>query len=598
MASITNITLENIKGFGTTNNSFDLEIFSNKFNILVAPNGFGKSSITTAFDSLTSSKLELNKQDFHQENDSLPISLSIKEEGQVYVANATKNEISDEFKVYCVRNRLYAKAVGKNFGKFTSTTGHLAIDDITIVNSVPTKTVIPYVIKDIKNAFGNNAKILPNINQDVFQNNIFLSQIDDLYYSLERFSAKTRQDMINRVVDTINQLLGTSVNVLSQIQDNIFDEISGDKYYSNIRKYITHHFIGLDEKDIFLRFYQLEWIYRNHKSAFKKSAQRANFELFKARFDSNINLLGSTWKNIHTQESKSKLVVEFPKADNISYGQRDALTLCIELLTIKSSIRLGEKCIIIIDEVFDYLDDVNLTATQYYLSEIVNEMGKRCTIYPIIMTHLSPEYFRNFVFSPKKMKVIYLKEGQARPLEPMKKLLVKREDKTIAEDIRNDIAHCLLHYSPSLINRRNDFRSLGLRELWGESTFFLDFLIGETNSYLSGSSDFDPYAVSTAVRIRIEKLVYDELTEPIDKEEFINAHMTKNKLNYAETVLNKEFPDIYHILGIIYNDSQHLHSMSSEKPVVYRLNSQTIQGMIKKIFSYSSTTPITLAHIH
>lgn len=290
--------------------------------------------------------------------------------------------------------------------------------------------------------------------------------------------------------------------------------------------------------------------------------------------------------------------MHFPKADNISYGQRDALTLCIELLAIKSSIRSGEKCIIVIDEVFDYLNDVNLTATQYYLSEMVNEVGGSCTIYPIIMTHLSPEYFRGYVFKSKKMEIIYLKEGQARPLPAMKKLLVKREDKTIAEDIRSDIAHYLLHYSPNLINRRNDFRTLGLKELWGEATNFLTFLTDETNSYLSGSSDFDPYAVSTAVRIRIEKLVCDELTDPINKEEFINTNKTKNKLNYAETVLNKEFPDIYYMLGIIYNDSQHLHSMSSEIPVVYRLNSLTIQGMIKKIFSYSSTTPVTLAHIH
>lgn len=49
---ITNIKIENIKGFGTANNSFDIEIKPQKVNILVAPNGFGKSSITVAFSSL------------------------------------------------------------------------------------------------------------------------------------------------------------------------------------------------------------------------------------------------------------------------------------------------------------------------------------------------------------------------------------------------------------------------------------------------------------------------------------------------------------------------------------------------------------------
>ena len=49
---ITNITIDNIKGFGTENNSIDVIIKPKKVNILVAPNGFGKSSITTAFNLL------------------------------------------------------------------------------------------------------------------------------------------------------------------------------------------------------------------------------------------------------------------------------------------------------------------------------------------------------------------------------------------------------------------------------------------------------------------------------------------------------------------------------------------------------------------
>lgn len=598
MSRITNVTLKNIKGFGMTNNSFDLEMFSNKFNIIVAPNGFGKSSITTAFNSLTSKKIELVKQDYHQENDSLPISLSIKEEEQVYVADTTKNEISDNFRVFCVRNRLYAKAVGRNFGKFTSTTGHLAIDDITIVNSIPKKTIIPYVIKDIKNDFGKNAKILPNINQDVFQNHAFLYQIDNFYYNLDRFSAKRRQDMIKRVVDSINRLSGTSKNILSRIQDNIFDKINADIHYTKIHDYIVLHYVGLEEKNIFLIFYQLEWMYRKHKSLFKQSVQRAGYEVYKHRFDSNINLLGSTWKNIHTQESKGKLVVKFPKADNISYGQRDALTLCIELLAIKSSIRLGEKCIIVVDEVFDYLDDVNLTATQYYLSEIINEMGKSCTIYPIIMTHLSPEYFRNFVFSPKKMKVIYLKEGQAQMNPDMNKLLLIRSNRDIDESLRNDIAHFLLHFSTGEINRENDFDSQGLPKSWGKDTVFLEFIVSQINEYFLGTNLFDPYAVCTAVRLRIEKIIYDKLPDADSKADFVNEYTTKNKLIYAENLLDEPVSDVFYMLGIIYNDALHLNAYSSAKPVVNRLDSLIIQDMIKKIFSYSPTNPITLAHIH
>ena len=49
MSEITNITIKNIKGFMNNDNSFDVHIIPNKVNLLVAPNGFGKSSIAKGF---------------------------------------------------------------------------------------------------------------------------------------------------------------------------------------------------------------------------------------------------------------------------------------------------------------------------------------------------------------------------------------------------------------------------------------------------------------------------------------------------------------------------------------------------------------------
>ena len=53
---IKKICIENVKGFGIRK-CFDLNIYPNKPNILVAPNGFGKSSLTTAFNSLNNNKI-------------------------------------------------------------------------------------------------------------------------------------------------------------------------------------------------------------------------------------------------------------------------------------------------------------------------------------------------------------------------------------------------------------------------------------------------------------------------------------------------------------------------------------------------------------
>lgn len=106
VSKITNITVTNIKGFGTTNNSCDIDILSNKINILVAPKEFGKNSITTAFSSLKSGKLELAKDDHHKGDDRLTASLSLTEEGHTYTATKSQNQISKNVKVFCVRNRL------------------------------------------------------------------------------------------------------------------------------------------------------------------------------------------------------------------------------------------------------------------------------------------------------------------------------------------------------------------------------------------------------------------------------------------------------------------------------------------------------------
>ena len=69
-----------------------------------------------------------------------------------------------------------------------------------------------------------------------------------------------------------------------------------------------------------------------------------------------------------------------------------------------------EANILIIDEIFDYLDDANLTAAQYYITSFIKEFADdQKRIYPIILTHLNPYYFKNFAFS--KQKVYYLNKS-------------------------------------------------------------------------------------------------------------------------------------------------------------------------------------------
>ena len=592
MGTITNIKITNIKGFGTTNNSHNIEIKSGRINILVAPNGFGKSSITAAFDSLKTRKIELDKRNWHKGNETLDPILSIVEEGNTYVANKTKNTISSSFKVFCIKNHLNAKAISKNMGGYVTTTGHLSIDDIEVIKTIPNPSSNPYSISDIKRSFGCNGKVLNDISRQVINNDGFLSGIDSLYTNLDKFSTSGRQKIITDIIDVINSLKGTGIGIKASFNPSTLDTIKHEENYTPIVQYITSFFPSLSELDQFLYFYQIQLLYSKSKTVFKNTVNRSKYNLFKDSFNKNIILLGETWKGISAKEEGRSLIVKFPQATEISYGQRDLLTLCINLQVIKSKIRSGDKCIIVIDEVFDYLDSANMTATQYYLSEAINKLKRECTIYPIIMTHLSPEYFSNYAFSRKKMNIQYLMNYSVRTSENMRKLLIKRMESSI----KNEVSQHLFHFSTGEINKRAEFRTLSLAEMWGEGLNFLQYITDETNKYLQGDEIFEPYAVCLSLRIRIEKLVYESL-ENHHRQGFLDVDSgTKPKLEYAESILG-ELPDIYFMLGIIYNDAAHITENTTEKPAIYRLNHTIIKEMIQKIFSFSST-PIDLSYIH
>lgn len=64
---IKTIEITNVKGI--SNKTFVLDLLPNKPNLLVAPNGFGKSSFSIGFDSLKRVKIELDTKHYHQDND-------------------------------------------------------------------------------------------------------------------------------------------------------------------------------------------------------------------------------------------------------------------------------------------------------------------------------------------------------------------------------------------------------------------------------------------------------------------------------------------------------------------------------------------------
>jgi energy-coupling factor transporter ATP-binding protein EcfA2 len=162
--TITRIKVENVKGASTL--EINQQILPNKPSLMVAPNGFGKSSIATAFASLVPSKLKLDKDFFHKSNENLKPKLTLeiqRADGSIetLVADENGNTISSSIDVFVINSRLEAKATKRNMGGFTSASASLQINEIVLVDKIPERVNFSYKATDARREFGANGKPFP-----------------------------------------------------------------------------------------------------------------------------------------------------------------------------------------------------------------------------------------------------------------------------------------------------------------------------------------------------------------------------------------------------------------------------------------------------
>ena len=158
--------------------------------------------------------------------------------------------------------------------------------------------------------------------------------------------------------------------------------------------------------------------------------------------------MDTTGRNIVAQETDNKVVVEYPLADSISNGQRDLLSFYCRLKKFYRSVNETKNYLLVIDEVFDYLDDANYIAAQYFLSKFMKE--SKANIFVVLFTHLDPAHFRSAVFSEKVLNVLYLSDISAKATPQMTSFLALRQklDKNNAADtvLYNNISAYFLHH--------------------------------------------------------------------------------------------------------------------------------------------------------
>ena len=570
---IQSITIENIKGI--KNQTFNLDIISNKPSVLVAPNGFGKSSLAIAFNSLNNNRINLDKDYYHEDNSSFTpkISLSFVKNRNLTTLEAdnSKNDIFKEFSCFVINSQLYARGIGSRFGTATAT---MNIEDIVLVDKIPEKAFLNYKYNTFKTLFGINSKILPNIGY-LLSNKMLIISLFEKRNFFDNISTRT-QNAINTFINKIKTLPSnkTKDEILIHIGNNL-SELRNITCLKCIADIIKNY--GTNEVSCYLSAIQFIWLYNNDKNGFKKVYEYYCYQVKKEKIEGILSTFNSTWKNIKAKEERNQLVVKFPPAKDISNGQRDVLSFISMLFKAREKLTKSSN-ILIIDEVFDYLDDANLVAVQYYITKFIDEMKKEGkNIYPLILTHLDPSNFEIFAF--KGLKIYYLNKQQAQTSIHFENLLKNRNK----DSIKDDVSKYLLHYHTEKINKRDDFRSLGLKETWGEGNNFKNYINEEVEKYLK-DEDYDPFAVCCAVRVKIEENVYNWLNKEEDKVLFLGTHETRKKLNFAESK-GVPSPEIYYLLGIIYNKGMHWEEdKDNVTPIVNALTNLAIKQMIKEVF--------------
>lgn len=576
---IQKIEIHNVKGIEHL--EINQDVFPNRPNIFVAPNGFGKTSIATAFKSLKPTKIELQPEDFYSEDSTKNPSIVITQsDGTVLCADKDKNEISSNFAVYVVNSQLKPKATVQKWGNFATGSASLDIEPTILVKKIPQNVPFKYSHSEEKRLFGCNGKILMNIS--TIYGNLDYIKIVEKDVDFGSFTGKRFQAAIDGIKSWINLQKGTSESI-KQLAERDETLVINHSDFNQLKDNIKNVLSLESDVDASLCALQYLNVRLSMRGDFKKAVSFLNYKTKRDLIDKTLEEINPVKARfpIHTSINGNSLVVKWPKANQISSGQRDIMVFVAKLL--ECSFCESGNCIVIIDEFFDYLDDANVVVFQYYISTLIEryKQEKRLII-PILLTHLDPSYLKHFCFDDKRLNVCYLKDSQAKIGKMLKALVDNRENDLIKQDVDS----YYLHFHPNIeaVDITENFQSLGINKDWGKTSVFIKKIHREGRKYwYEDLPDYDSLAVCLSIRIRIEEIVFYKIDDEDRRIKFINTHTTREKLQYARSI-GVTVPETYFLLGIIYNHPLHEIDENTAKSLSLKLENLQIKEMIQSLW--------------
>ncbi|MDX2469243.1 MAG: hypothetical protein QNL04_01565 [SAR324 cluster bacterium] len=584
--SINNLKIENVRGLDRL--IISSKILKNRPNILVAPNGFGKTSIATAFKCAadqTSIKLEDEERHDHDNNKKATIELELEENGSLSILSATEqarsNDIRKHFDIHVVSDLRKLKATTQWLpGGHGKPKAKMVIDPIVICKKV-NRANSPYKISESRRTFGQHKKVLPNIEVSLFQSHDFVMRSPECWQYIDELIKTRKWNQIENVRNQLSNYSGSTDDGLLHIAtavNDLFDNLQEAKELLSIIEATTK----LCGVEAFLSFWQMLTLARNSRDALNNHLEWLRYSEIKQSLKDGLNDLNTSWKTPSLKETKGNLVVVMPDPTHISNGQRDVLLL-LSLLHIARYNLVKSRAILIVDEVFDYLDDANLTVAQYYISQLIEDYKRQGrSIYTIILTHLNPTFFRNYVFS--NQNTIYLENGTAYDsIDAMKKLIGARSQDGYDEALKKNISKYLVHYYSGDYDFTESLKSIsGMRSSWGKRGKFQGFLRDEFVKY-SGNQPYDPLAICAVTRRSIEELAFGQISEQPDANDFFNTHKTSPKLDWA-VQRGAAIPETHYLLRVIFDDGLHWNiNRDNTIPIVAKLANPIIKKMIIEV---------------
>lgn len=572
---IREIKIENIRGISSKEISCD--IHPNTPTFFVAPNGFGKTSIATTFNSMNRNRIELQDDDRFQNNQAALPEVKITDEtGNVYLANSTSNTIADVFSIGVINSQVKPKAITRNFGKFSSSTPTLVVEPIVLYNNIPNKSELTYSFLNMKRQIGATAgKLLINL-KEIVKNTVFVRQFSITKNDIGRLTQVRNNSKVESFLHEINQARGSAEEIRNFPIDTT--TLLGIDSVKKIIDEFSFLFNGLSINEKLVNIVQLRELYQINEQQLSDIINYYDFIIDRDETNEILGFFNCTWKNIQAVKKGQKFIIEFPKANQISNGERDVLCFIGKLFETRSKLR-KDKAILVIDEIFDYLDDANLIAAQYFLTKFIShfkEYGKE--LFLIILTHLDPMYFNTYSFSTKN--VVYLDRVKT-ILNKYKvnNFLKDRENcKKRDRELYNRISSNYLHYSVNNIDDTTYLQTLGVESSLFTPESFRQKALEELECY-QNNIEHDPVLVCCGLRIFVEKNAYEQLS-PEYQTSFLLAYTTTEKLTLAKEK-GANIPEVHFLLSIIYNEAMHLDPQCQKiNPISCKLRNKVIHNMI------------------